>query len=169
MEIQKFAEFASRFNVAHYNLPILLVEQIASSEAKDVVFKTAPSDRDAALLSVKGRQKGEKPLDNAFIVNFQQFEKSIHTGISVGRANSNKIVLQDNSISKMHASFKLNIKNEWVVVDVESENQTRHNGKIIESNKPVVLKNEDGITFADVYHCTFFLPAGFKTYIESMR
>lgn len=169
MEFQTFKDFAAKFNISQHSLPILLVEQISATGTQEAVFKTGPASRETSLLTVSGRQLGTRPVENAMALSFHQFERFIHTGVSVGRAKTNKICLPDNAVSKMHATFKLNHKNEWVVVDVESENKTRVNGKFIEANKPVVLNNGDGISFADIYHCTFFLPAGFKAYLNSVR
>lgn len=169
MEGQKFANFAADFDAKKFTLPILLVEQIASSDEHDAVFKTTQSNREASLLSVNGRQTGTQPLENATVFSFHHFEKSMQTGISVGRATLNKICLPDTAVSKMHASFKLNPEKKWQIVDVESENNTRVNGKIIETGKAVNLKDGDGLTFADTYHCTFFTSEGFQKYLDSLR
>ena len=41
MEPKKFSDFALGFNIARHNMPILLVEQITSSEdSGEAVFKT---------------------------------------------------------------------------------------------------------------------------------
>lgn len=169
MKPQKFAEFVSQFNPSQHTMPILLIEQVASSESQEKVFKTVPSPRAPMALVTQGRKAGSKPLDNAMAIAFQQFEKAARTGISLGRVETNKICLPDNAISKMHASFKLNRDERWEIVDVDSANSTRLNGKQIPSNSSTVLKEGDGITFADTFHCTFFTPAGFKAYVDSLK
>ena len=169
METKNFKEFAARFDVSQHSQPLFLIEQITTSESEEAVFKTVPSQRSALLLTTQGRQPGTLPVENAKIVDFQQFGSSVRTGLSIGRATTNKICLADNAISKMHASIKFNIKEEWQIVDVESENGTRINGKPIDANKIIVLNTGDGITFADTFHCTFFTPEGFQSYINTIK
>jgi hypothetical protein len=168
MKAQKFEEFVSSFNAATAKFPILLAEQLVSSPSEEKVFKTLPTGRASMMLTMQGRQPGTKPLAHAMVFDFQAFEKSARVGISVGRTETSKICLPDNAISKMHASFKMNSSEQWELVDVESANSTRVNGKMAAPNKNVPLNNGDGITFADTYHCTFFLATGFKTYLSSI-
>lgn len=169
MEGEKFTHFARKYIPGQHTLPLLLVEQLASSDTEDKVFRTVQSSKAAIMLVKEGRKLGGRPLDNAVVYDFHLFEKSMRTGISVGRTTNNKICLPDNSISKMHASLKFTVEDRWTVVDVESENGTRVNGKPIEQKKPVVLANGDGITLGDTFHCTFFLPDGFKAYLDSLH
>jgi hypothetical protein len=168
MKSQKFEEFAATFDLATSKFPILLVEQITSSESEDKVFKTVPSTRASISVVSQGRKLGAKPMENAFVFDFRYFEKAARVGISAGRADMNKVCLPDNAVSKMHASFKWNAQGKWELVDVDSTNSTRVNGKQVAANKSTVLQNGDGITFADTYHCTFFLPDGFKAYLQSL-
>lgn len=167
MKAEKFEEFTAHFNVAQYPLPLLLAEKIGQTEP-DNVFKTVPVNKSAVTLSFQGRKPGTRPLDNAVVFNFQLFEKSARIGISVGRVDNCKVCLPDSAVSKMHASFKLNAQGAWELADVDSTNNTRINGLEISSNKAITLKNSDGITFADVYHCTFFTPEGFQSYLKSI-
>ena len=168
MELEKFDDFAARFNLDLHPMPVLLIEQIASSQSSDMVFKTTSTNKAAISLSMKGRALATRPIENSKICSFQNFEKLARTGISVGRVANNKIHLPDNAISKMHASFKLNLAGQWQLVDVESENGTIINGTPIVSNNPTILNNGDGISFADTYHCTFFTSEGFKAYLASI-
>ena len=140
--MEKFKDFASKFSVTQYTYPILLVEQFSNSDSANSVFKTVPQKKNDLMLASQGRQLGNKPLDNAAIFNFGEVAKSAHTSISVGRVNNSKICLPDNSISKMHASFKLNISGEWQIIDVESENGTWVNGKNLNTINRLVLKME---------------------------
>ena len=168
MELENFDNFAARFNPDLHPMPLLLIEQVGSSDSTDPVFKTISTSRALISLSTKGRTLGTKPLENARVCSFQNFEKAARIGISLGRVANNKICLPDNAISKMHASFKLNLSGQWQIIDVESENGSTINGSPIEANKPKLINNGDGICFADTYHCTFFTAEGFKEYLASI-
>lgn len=65
--------------------------------------------------------------------------------ISIGRARNNDIVLQDNSVSKLHAHIAITEERELHLTDAGSRNGTKVNGERIASSDPVILKGDDRI------------------------
>ncbi len=74
---------------------------------------------------------------------------------SIGRADTNDIVLPDGSSSNQHAALELQENEEYAVSDLGSTNHTKVNGRIIFESTP--LRHEDRILFGDtlaIYHAT---------------
>lgn len=68
--------------------------------------------------------------------------------ISVGRAKNNDVVLADNSVSKLHAHFKLvEGTNDYAIVDAGSRNGTRVNETRLQAGVPTTVQVGDAITF----------------------
>ena len=75
---------------------------------------------------------------------------------TIGRDESNDIVLPDGSSSSQHAILELQENGEYAVSDLGSTNHTQVNGKRITASKP--LQHEDRILFGDtlaIYHATY--------------
>jgi hypothetical protein len=70
--------------------------------------------------------------------------------LSVGRTKENDLALQDNSVSKIHASLVLNAENQLMVADTGSTNGTFINGERISYGKAVVVNGKDKVRFGDV-------------------
>ena len=70
--------------------------------------------------------------------------------ISVGRARNKDIVLRHVSVSKFHGWFELDEVGGFVVVDAESKNQTRINGKPLQARERHPVKPGDTIRFGSV-------------------
>jgi hypothetical protein len=66
--------------------------------------------------------------------------------ITVGRADSNDIVLSGSNISKRHAEF-IKDKDRWHLVDLGSANGTAVNGNKLKENTKVKIKSKDVIAF----------------------
>ena len=67
---------------------------------------------------------------------------------TVGRAENNDIVLQDNSSSGSHAVLKLTDSGDFMVTDLESTNLTRVNGVPVTSQ---LLRDGDTLQFAETH------------------
>jgi hypothetical protein len=68
--------------------------------------------------------------------------------VSVGRARNCDIVMRDPSVSKLHAHFRLGEKLE--LVDIDSQNGTRINGKAVPPHQPQTVSTGDDILFGSV-------------------
>lgn len=88
--------------------------------------------------------------------------------ISVGRAKSNDVIIEDESVSKFHAFFRRTDKGEFVLQDGGSKNGTAvDNEEVPEKNKggPVVVESGMRIRFGSV-EMTFLLAAEFVDLVK---
>jgi hypothetical protein len=88
-------------------------------------------------------------------VDFEVLEVSKAPGnpyperISVGRARNCDVVMRDASVSKLHAHFR--IENDGLeIIDLESQNGTRVNGRPLSPNAPERVAPGDTIVFGTV-------------------
>ena len=70
--------------------------------------------------------------------------------LSVGRTRENDLAINDNSVSKFHASLFLNAENALMVADTGSTNGTFINGKRISYGTTALIGKEDTISFGSV-------------------
>ncbi len=69
--------------------------------------------------------------------------------VSVGRARNCDLVMRDPSVSKLHAHFRVGgVKTE--LVDIDSQNGTRVNGRALAPHQPMPVANGDTILFGSV-------------------
>jgi hypothetical protein len=89
-------------------------------------------------------------------VDFELLEVSKAPGnpyperISVGRARNCDVVMRDPSVSKLHAHFRLREGGQLDLIDLESQNGTRVNGRAVEPNSPEWVGPGDTILFGAV-------------------
>ena len=69
--------------------------------------------------------------------------------VSVGRARNCDIVMRDPSVSKLHAHFRMGGAN-LELVDIDSQNGTRVNGRALAPHQPAQISNGDTILFGSV-------------------
>ena len=69
--------------------------------------------------------------------------------VSVGRARNCDVVMRDPSVSKLHAHFRIGGP-KLELVDIDSQNGTRVNGKQIPAHQPVAVSMGDSIWFGTV-------------------
>jgi hypothetical protein len=69
--------------------------------------------------------------------------------VSVGRARNCDVVIRDPSVSKLHAHFRVD-QPQLDVVDIDSQNGTRVNGRAVPPHQPMVVTPGDIITFGSV-------------------
>ncbi len=67
--------------------------------------------------------------------------------VTVGRANSNDIVIPGSGISKTHAAFLPGKDGRFRLMDMGSANGTAVNGSIIDENRPIKLNTGDRVSF----------------------
>jgi hypothetical protein len=69
--------------------------------------------------------------------------------VSVGRARNCDVVMRDPSVSKLHAHFRIGgVKLE--LVDIDSQNGTRVNGRPLTPHQPATVASGDTILFGSV-------------------
>ncbi|HWE28191.1 MAG TPA: FHA domain-containing protein [Polyangia bacterium] len=69
--------------------------------------------------------------------------------VSVGRARNCDIVMRDPSVSKLHAHFRVGGPT-VDLVDIDSQNGTRVNGRALAPHQPVQVANGDIVLFGSV-------------------
>jgi pSer/pThr/pTyr-binding forkhead associated (FHA) protein len=87
-------------------------------------------------------------------------------GVTLGRVDTNDIVIDDASISRFHAWFQNDPKLGWVAVDAESKNGSTVNGARIAPNKKTALVDGTRLRFGDI-DVTFLLPESLVRRIEA--
>lgn len=70
--------------------------------------------------------------------------------ISIGRAKSNEIVLDDPSVSRLHAVLRANPDGTWEIIDRDSSNTMKVNGT---AKKEAVLRANDEISIGECRLC----------------
>ena len=69
--------------------------------------------------------------------------------VSVGRARNCDIVMRDPSVSKLHAHFRIG-GGKLELVDIDSQNGTRVNGRPLAPHQPAQVANGDTVLFGSV-------------------
>jgi hypothetical protein len=129
------------FVARHPNLFLVIAEP---ADKPAIGFETA------VVSSFTGRLR---PADDD--VGFEVLEVSKAPGnpyperISVGRARNCDVVMRDASVSKLHAHFRID-DNRLEIIDLESQNGTRVNGRALLPNTPEWVAPGDTILFGTV-------------------
>ncbi len=75
-------------------------------------------------------------------------------GVTIGRIDTNDVPLDDVSVSRFHAWLQKDSKG-WVLCDAESKNGTFCDGKRLEPNQKISIKDKSKLKFGEV-EVTFF-------------
>jgi pSer/pThr/pTyr-binding forkhead associated (FHA) protein len=79
-------------------------------------------------------------------------------GVTVGRIDSNDIVIEDHSVSRFHAYFQKESRSDgWLLVDAESKNGTWAGPLKLEPNGKARLTDRTKVRFGDI-ELEFLLP-----------
>jgi pSer/pThr/pTyr-binding forkhead associated (FHA) protein len=132
-----FGEFAGAADEREMNVT---VPSISVSELLD----DAPAEAAAAadIVTARFRLKGTEREET---IEFPARESR-----SLGRSGSNDLVIDDASVSKIHASLTVSPDGVLLVADTGSTNGTFVNGERIAYGKAVGLTAEDKVTFGQV-------------------
>jgi pSer/pThr/pTyr-binding forkhead associated (FHA) protein len=88
-------------------------------------------------------------------------------GVTIGRVDSNDLVLADDSVSRFHAFLRFDERDRvWVLTDAESKNGTWVDELKVEPNQSAPLKDGSKLRFGDAT-LQFFLPPSFVKYLEA--
>jgi hypothetical protein len=128
-----------RFVASHVNS--FLVLDPRSTEDQGFAFQTAMHTG-----SIEDLEAPESMLEIFELV--KTLSNPFADRISIGRASNCDVVLNDASISKLHAHIRTT--DEFVVVDVGSRNGTFLNGDRIEANVAKALKIGDHVRFGTI-------------------
>lgn len=87
-------------------------------------------------------------------------------GITVGRVETNDIVVDDGSVSRFHAWLQRDERTgQWALTDAESKNGTWVDGRQAGPRERVVLRDGAVLKFGDV-SLTFMLPERLAAFVE---
>jgi FHA domain len=102
-------------------------------ERTDGGASNRPRTGEATLLAVEKLQHPNNPFA---------------MGITVGRIDSNDIVIDDESISRFHAFFQFDERKKlWILVDAESRNGSLINGRKLTLNEKGIVSDEAHLQF----------------------
>lgn len=146
----------ARFRDEHTE-PVLIWEAPRLSDGEPAWAVTragAVSNRPQGESLVFDVKKGADPA-NAFAM-----------GITVGRASSNDIPVEDESVSRFHAFIQQDRRTgEWRLSDAESRNGTWISGERLPPNRATPLRDGSKLRFGAV-EMVFLLPEGFVSWLE---
>jgi pSer/pThr/pTyr-binding forkhead associated (FHA) protein len=86
-------------------------------------------------------------------------------GVTVGRADSNDVPLDDASVSRFHAYFQKDVKAGWKLYDAESSNGTWVGALRLKGKGGEVVGDKSRVRFGDV-ELTFFEPKSFLAFLQ---
>lgn len=87
-------------------------------------------------------------------------------GVTVGRVETNDIVIDDGSVSRFHAWLQRDERTgQWALTDAESKNGTWVDGKQAGPRERIVLRDGAALKFGDVT-LTFMLPERLYAFVE---
>lgn len=94
-------------------------------------------------------RRGYKPPKNLEVLSVAKAAGNPYPDrVSVGRARNCDIVMRDPSVSKLHAHFRIGLRLE--LVDIDSQNGTRVNGRALPPHQPQPVSNGDTLLFGSV-------------------
>ena len=119
-----------------------------------LIWKAPPSE--VSGQTWQGTHSGvgpARPHEGEALVFDVKKEPSKHNafamGVTVGRVDSNDIPLDDVSVSRFHAWLQEDAKG-WVLCDAESKNGTFLDGKRLNPNQKVPVKDKAKLKFGEV-------------------
>lgn len=134
----------------------LSFEKFAEEESEEVVKVTMPQ---VSLQNIVITPEPEpEPEPEKFIAAFKtndkekavELEFKPNQRMNVGRTKENKLMLDDASVSKIHASLVLNAENQLMVADTGSTNGTFINDQRIAYGKALMINEADKVKFGTV-------------------
>lgn len=142
---------------AEFDVPVLVWEAKGGArgemwELTSGLSTKAPTLGDPRVLRVRKAEHA----DDAFAL-----------GITVGRIESNDLVLVDDSVSRFHAFFQLDpLTRGWTLTDAESRNGTWVGDAKLAPGAKAPVRDGDAVRFGDTT-TRFMLPATFFAWLDA--
>jgi hypothetical protein len=141
------ARFSTRDEfLAKVNKDRFLVLPKAVEDQEQVGFSTQVLDPHSAR---RAAQKVRPAPDVDVLTVAKAHGNPYPDRVSVGRARNCDVVIRDASVSKLHAHFRVD-QPSLELVDIDSQNGTRVNGRPVAPHQPIVVTPGDIITFGSV-------------------
>lgn len=112
--------------------PVLLLERLGDGAE-------ASWERTGAFFVGKQPEAHDPPV--FFVEKVPRTGNAFALGVTIGRVESNDIVIDDSSISRFHAWLQLDPKKGWMLCDAESKNGTQLDGEPLTSGAKVPLRD----------------------------
>jgi hypothetical protein len=102
------------------------------------------------------------------VVKAKDSKNPFAMGVTVGRVETNDIIVDDHSVSRFHAYFQHDPKrDEWVLVDAESKNGTWLDALKLDTTTRPVVKDGSMVKFGDAA-MRFLLPQSLFRYMAQV-
>lgn len=138
-------------------MPVLLLERLGAQAQESW-------ERTGAIVVGKPPEANDPPV--FFVEKVERTGNAFALGVTIGRVESNDIIIDDSSISRFHAWLQQDSKSGgWLLCDAQSKNGTQLDGESLESGSKVPLRDGAVITLGQAA-LRFLLPA---TLIELLR
>lgn len=105
----------------------------------------------------QGRTPPPRVLDIEVYPLIKKAGASFPDRITIGRTSNNDIVVQDHSVSRLHAYVR-HSSGEWIVADAGSKNGSWLRGTVLEARRERALPSRSVLRLGDV-DLTFFIAA----------
>ena len=140
-------------------------DKFADEDGREAAVNVSVPDLKNVILAPPEEVQIE-PEKEIFIAEFVINDKpkrvelafSARERLSIGRTNENVLVIDDQSISKIHASLILNSDNQLMVADTGSTNGTFINGQRIAYGRAFPIKAGDKVNFGTVTVTFEYIP-----------
>jgi hypothetical protein len=111
-------------------------------------------------------QVGPRP-DNPLVLPLRtEGTPSSGGGVSIGRSESNDVVIENPSVSRFHALIHRDVRTQtWTISDAGSRNGTWVEGKRVEPDHAVTLTDGCTLRVGDAV-LRFYLPQSFYEYVQ---
>lgn len=133
-----FSEFAAGSASAEMNVTMAGVDIPKELAAADTSRESSGPFRVRAVYEIAGTAKQKELM------------LTPGRGVSIGRVTSNELVLDDKSVSKIHASLSVDRSGKLHIADTGSTNGTFINGERIAYGKAIGLEGDAKVTFGSV-------------------
>jgi pSer/pThr/pTyr-binding forkhead associated (FHA) protein len=128
----------------------------------------APEPGAEVALTSSGATTFSPNSDNPIVLQIRpESTRSDVAGIGVGRSESNDVVVQNSSVSRLHALIHRDARSaEWRITDAGSRNGTFVNGVQVPREQSTALVDGGVVRLGDV-QLRFLLPGSFLNHLES--
>ena len=142
---------------ASFRCPVLLWEAPSSAEGEHWEQTRGANPRTPALGDpLVFRVEKREEASSAFPL-----------GVTIGRVDSNDLVLDDDSVSRFHAFFRFDQPGKtWVLSDAESKNGTWVDGQKLAPEQSAPLKDGSRLRFGNA-ELQFLMPAAFLRLLDA--
>lgn len=156
MKVFKLSEFAKSISLKTLNSPVLLWEKPAPTALKQLNTPSEQLKESRRATTVRGLPQpydDDEPQPPALVLQVMKTDGAPNPfgmGVTVGRLETNDVVLDEPSVSRFHAWFVQSREGIWALVDAESDFGTRVDLKRLTPKTPTPLTDGARLQFGKV-------------------